>query len=355
MIAIVCIGGGESQLPIIKRINSLGYKSIVIDKNPKAIGFRYAFEKINYSTFFYKPIIRKLKLLSKVYKIKCVINRSSGPPVITASKICNFLDIESYSTNTANKIINKHLLYKECQKMKIHCPNGNSYKFYSKVNYKNLIYPCVVKPSLCLDGKHGISIIKKYKSLKKAFYRAKSSSINKKVIIENFIKGEDVSLISIVKNGKLFPVTLLDEINKIYNHNRIIGRGYIIPSKYTNTNVNNKINLIAKKLIKYFDLKNTFLIINFRVDNTQPFLIEIHLDLGGDLLLEKLFPKTINIDILNLFINMLMNKNSKYPSIKIKNGALIFKKHKRLDRNHPSKTFVSRSNSILLKKIIKYI
>ena len=103
--AVICMGGGKSQLPLIKEILSLNLALIVIDRNKKSPGFKYASKFIAKSTYDSLPIIKKLKILIKQYNFIGIVNRSSGIPVITTSQIANFLkdcagDLHAYYNDT---------------------------------------------------------------------------------------------------------------------------------------------------------------------------------------------------------------------------------------------------------------
>ena len=63
--ALICLAAGDTQSPLIHKAKSLGYIVVVIDKNNKAEGFKYADEKIYISTHDADSIIDQLKLLSK--------------------------------------------------------------------------------------------------------------------------------------------------------------------------------------------------------------------------------------------------------------------------------------------------
>ncbi len=67
--------------------------------------------------------------------------------------------------------------------------------------------------------------------------------------------------------------------------------------------------------------------VSFRIDENQtPKLIEVHLDLGGDLLIEKLFPKALNYNFLEYGIQLLAGEEPKIPKVKINPTAIIYDK-----------------------------
>ena len=91
MKALICIGAGKSQQPVISTAKELGYAIIAIDQNPSAPGFKIADEKLVLSTFDAIPLIESIKSLSQKYNIMGILNRSSGPPVVTAARLAKLL------------------------------------------------------------------------------------------------------------------------------------------------------------------------------------------------------------------------------------------------------------------------
>ena len=86
--AVICLAAGKSQLPVITKAKFLGYTVVAIDQNKDAPGFEHADYKIYQSTYDADQIIKELDKLANKFKWVGVINRSSGPPVISAAKIC---------------------------------------------------------------------------------------------------------------------------------------------------------------------------------------------------------------------------------------------------------------------------
>ena len=77
--SLIILGGGNSQLPFITAALNLDITAIVIDKDPKAIGFKFAVEKIVVSTYDSKAVVSVLKTLAEKYSYVGLVARVSGP------------------------------------------------------------------------------------------------------------------------------------------------------------------------------------------------------------------------------------------------------------------------------------
>ena len=80
-------------------------------------------------------------------------------------------------------------------------------------------------------------------------------------------------------------------------------------------------------------------------------LIEIHLDIGGDLLIETFFPKALPFDFLKLAVESAVGI-AKYPSnFQITPTAIFYKDGVVSDKAY--KVLTSKNNKLLDKKILK--
>jgi carbamoylphosphate synthase large subunit len=340
---LLCIGAGKSQYPVILKAKELGYAVIAIDQNPSALGFKIADERVVLSTYDAPPLLDPINALSNKYNIIGILNRSSGPPVVTAARLAKLLQLPYYSEDLAKKIVNKHLVMELCVKYGIPAPKSYAISKYEELNINKIQYPCVVRPSLSLVGKSGITIINEENELDNALVYAFDTTINGYVTIDEYIKGDDVSLVSFVDGGELIPLCLLDEINTNDTNGKISGLGFAIPSIHDSSIVNKQVILSAKKIVDTFEIKRSSLMVSFRIDKNQtPWLIEIHLDMGGDLLIEKLFPKALNYSFLEFTIKLLAGENPAIPVVKINPTAIIFDKGDDLVTDKKNTTFQAK-------------
>ena len=285
--AVINLGAGDSQYPVILAAKNLGFSVIAIDRDPNAPGFALSDEQIELSTFEAAPIIQALHTLLDKYQVLGVINRSSGPPVLTAAEICQAFGLPGVSPDSARVILHKSALMAACSLHGIDAPVCYTASSLTEIATSSLNFPCIVKPSLSLSGKSGVSLSSNISDLPIAFAGARAVSLDGKVNIEEYVSGSDVSLMAIVKNGQLHPITLLDELNVIDDTNIIQGIGFAVPSLFSGGPEEARIISLAQRIVDSFRLDTTAFNMSCRCEpGGMPKLIEIHLDLGGDHLLE---------------------------------------------------------------------
>ena len=105
--AVICLAAGKAQEQLIIKAKSLGHVVIAIDRNPKSLGFKYADMAICQSTHDAEVVINELEKLEDRYRWIGILNRSSGPPVITAAKISKYFNLPGVPIESARNLVNK--------------------------------------------------------------------------------------------------------------------------------------------------------------------------------------------------------------------------------------------------------
>lgn len=310
---VICLGAGKSQIPLIKKAKLLGFKVLAVDINCRSPGFGIADDKIIESTHNSKAIIAKIK--GKHFS--GLLARTTGNALFTAADIIKDFSLLGINLNLAKIATSKSALRQFCLANSINMPYGIAISSPHQLD-KNKLKSCiVVKPDFTLVGKKSIKKVKLTNEnlLHDAILLALSSSGNGVVEVEEFIEGYDCTYLAWIKNGT--PSTLLswDELNGFDEEFNLTQFGISMPSISLHLNHKNKIEKEINKFTKLFPNVSTMLAFSFRIDKKgNPWLIEIHGDLTGDQILDKLAPMVTNCDCLLEIVNLFVNKNSTLPS-----------------------------------------
>ena len=349
--AVICLAAGKSQEQIISKAKSLGYIVVAIDRDQASPGFKYADIKIFQSTYDADAIIKELELLNDEYRWIGVLNRSSGPPVITAAKICEYFNIPGVPIESAQNLVNKDRLRESCLKYGIPSPVYKTYSVDERETVFSNKFPIVVKPALSLIGKSGISVARSKEELQESIDYAIENTINGKIIVEEFLEGQDMSLVSFVAKGKLCSICLLDEINKEQEDGAIVGRGFKTHSKDENDWIL-QAHKISTEIISNFKIERSPFMVSFRANSSNVLkLMEVHLDLGGDLLIEEVYPSAFPFDFLELAVKMALGKTKCPNNFNIKPTAIYYNEGDGLLTNRGYSVFSADSYQLLDKKI----
>ena len=343
--SIISIAAGTNQVLPIRRAKDLGFRVLAVDRNPEAPGFALADEQIVLSTYEAEPIIAKLRDLIGDYDIQGVINRSSGPPVVTAAYICQALSLPGIPPQAAATIVNKASFMSACAQLGIPAPRHQAVRSVGEVNWQAIRYPAVLKPALSLVGKSGVYVVESEKDARSRFCTAQASSYDGLVEIEEFVPGQDVALMSMVSGGELLPVVLLDEMNEFDGDGMLQGKGFAVPSALSGSVEGAKIHALGRQIVSKFGLDTTPLLVSCRCPiGGLPRVIEIHLDLGGDLILDELLPASTDFDFVAFAIHIMTGRRLAVPSISFSPWRIVFEggsetnrpRRWRLEPNYPS-------------------
>ncbi len=351
--AIVCLAAGKSQLIAINKAKELGFSVLAIDRDPIAPGFPLCDEQIVLSAYEAKPIIKKLRVFQDLYRLVGVVNRSSGPPVVTAAEICQEFGLPGIPPDSARIIIDKSKLMEACAGRGIVTSAFQSVSSLNEVSREHLDFPCIVKPSLSLVGKSGVRIVLNEDSFSEAFMAAHHVSMNGMVNIEEFVQGRDVALMGIVAGGRLHCMTLLDELNVTDSLGNIKGTGFAVPSIFSSQSEEARIIELARQIVDGFRLGTTVFYMSCRCESGgDPRLVEIHLDLGGDLVLDALMPKSTSFDVLAFILSTLTGEKTVLPNITFSPVAIIFNEGEGLVSERPYNILTAQDRAALEHSIL---
>lgn len=357
---LICLGAGYSQIPLIKTAKSLGLKVVTIDRNQNSPGFKLSDVIINESLENINSVIHKLKKIRSKYKFVGVVARTTGKPLYLAAKISKDFGLLGLTDNIIDISIKKSSLRNFCRKNHLRFPEGKSIK-NNNVLLENLTYPIIIKPDYSTIGKFRISKCLNSNDVKKYF---KSANLlqNSQFEIQSYVDGIDCGCLCWANHGKVEIITWLDELVGIDYTKKIVGIGINIPSVINETRVALKAEKIIKKIVQKFRKVNSLLLISFRVSfDGIPYIIEIHADLGGDLIAEKLLPEANpDFDFFRLAIEIATNKKRSLYKIPFKPTAMYYSSKSNLVpvyEQYNMEPFIVKGNIEynlqFLKKVIK--
>ena len=194
---IAIIGASYLQLPLIKKAKEMGLETHVFAWASEDVGEKEA-------DYFYPiSIVEKEKILVECEKIGisgiCTI--ASDLAIITVNYVANKLGLIGNSLECTLKSTNKYFMRK--------CFNENGDPYTHNVlvdsavdiDIDRLKFPVIVKP-IDRSGSRGITKVENRYELESAIQIAKSYGFDKKVIVEDYIDGEEYSVECLSYDGK---------------------------------------------------------------------------------------------------------------------------------------------------------
>jgi biotin carboxylase len=261
----------------------------------------------NIANFFYPISVLEKKEIYEVCKgvnIDAITTIATDICVPTISFVAEKLGLISNSYLTALNCTNKAKMREVFFENEVKSP-----KYIVKTNNDivkiNLNYPVIVKPT-DRSGSRGVCKVNKETDLKKTINRGLLESIEKKVIIEEYVEGDEVSVEAISWKGQHFVLAITDKVTT--------GPPYFVELEHHQPSQLNKEiqEKITRNVLKALDALNVEYGASHSEFKITPsgdvFIIEVGARMGGDFIGSHLVELSTGYDYLKAVINISLGK-----------------------------------------------
>lgn len=299
------LAGGYDQIALIKELKEKDYKVILADylDNPPAKKEADCFYQV--STLDEKAIYE----VGKTEDVDLIITACTDQALLTMANVSAKLGLPCYlSVEAARDVTNKFYMKKIFEKFNI--PSADYIVLENDDCIDTLLelvnFPYVVKPCDCNSSKGVIKVEKKEEliaAVKKAFCLSRS----RKVVVENYLCGTEVSIDVWIKN-KNPQILLITETKKM---NEAVGAFTIYQSKYPvliSKKIEQKIQNISKQICDAFLLENGPMLIQAVIKNDEVYVLEFGARMGGGSKY-KLIEQACGINIMKEYVEFVLDKS----------------------------------------------
>lgn len=295
---LLIIGASVLQLPAIKKAKEMGLEVAVADYNPQAVGIQFADHYYNASTIDIDAIVR----VAKEYNPNGIMTLATDMPMRSIAAATQAIGICGISMDSAIKSTDKIEMIKAFKLNGVASPWFYEIDtFYEIEKLKDIIsYPCVMKPS-DNSGSRGVTIINRSNELQDAYIYSSNQSRNGKVIIEEYLEGDEVSVEIITYKGEPHVLQVTDKLTTGAPH--FVEMGHSQPSKFIGNELE-KIKDLAKSAVKAIGIQNSPAHVEIMVTKDGPKMIELGARMGGDCITTHLVPLSTGIDMIKAAIDI---------------------------------------------------
>ncbi|TVQ14555.1 MAG: ATP-grasp domain-containing protein [Bacteroidetes bacterium] len=278
------LGGTNPHIALIENLKKRGYHTVLVDylENPPAK--EYADEHLQESTLDKD----KVHEIAKTRKADLVIATCIDQANVTACYVAEKLNLpRPYSYEIASEIADKTRMKKKMLDNGIPTAKYIALKEGDTFNHFGLKFPLVIKPSDS-NGSKGVRRVDDAKELNQYQEDAFDVSRNKKVVVEEFIEGDEIGVDCIVSDGITQIITMHKKRKpKRKDGSVIFSIGSISPPAISQ-NVEIQILNIASTISRVFNLNNTPLLLQVIVNNEDVKVVEFAPRIGGGLNFRKI-------------------------------------------------------------------
>ena len=288
--AVITIGAGRSQLPLIHKARKMEWSVVAVDRNPQAPGFAMADACVVRSTFDIEAVVTELQGLRDDFAFVGVVARVSGSALYTAAAVASTFGLRGLSASVVRLATEKSALRDFFHQRGLPMPQGVAVSNQEELPEK-LTFPVVVKPDLPLVGKKAVRLVRERTDLALRVREACKASENNRAEIACFVPGFDIACLCYTDAGRVSVITWWDELVACDVDGLFIGLGASVPSVIVGTPIEGKAASIVQQLMRNFPGVQSLLLVSFRVSmDGSVHVIELHADLGGDLIADVLLP-----------------------------------------------------------------
>lgn len=297
---LLILGAGVDQLPGIQKAKDMECYTITLDGNPNAVGKQISdeFYSINIKDF---QAIKSFLENYDIEKIDGVIAYGVDIPTIIA-KTADYIGV-NYTIPTKSAIISED---KYESKVLMEENNISIPKFKLVEDIENIYifaekngFPLIIKP-VDNSASRGITFINNVTEIEKAYYYALEFSKNKKIIVESYLSGNQISSETLVIDGEIFHLGFLDrnyDKNEMFYPN-IIEDGGDMPSVYIKNTHIKQLTKFYEVIAKKLDIKNGVIKGDLVIHDGQLYIIEFALRLSGGNFSTICIPNSSHHDII---------------------------------------------------------
>lgn len=299
---ILVLAGGFDQIALINELKNRNHDVILADYFPNPPAKKYAHKHYQVSTLDEDAIFN----LAKKENVDLLTTACTDQALLTVAKVSEKLNLPCYiSYETALNVTNKEYMKKVFYDNSI--PTSKYFIIKSINDLENIFsqmsFPAVVKPCDCNSSK-GVIKVKNTQDAYKAIEDALNLSRSSTAIIEEFKEGIELSVDVWIdqEDAKILSASTTSKIKNNKDSFTIYQSKY--PVEISDV-AKNKIQDIARKISRSFNLMNCPMLIQLIVNGDEVNVIEFSARMGGGTKYQ-LIEEMSGINIMQVYVNRIL-------------------------------------------------
>lgn len=310
---ILVLGAGALQVPLIQTIQARGYNPVVVSLHNDEPGMLIVKDKV-VGDFCDEEFTLQI---AKDWNVIAVVTDQTDLPVRTIAYVCDHLGLPSIGYKTACLFTDKFLMREKCKEI------GVKTIAYSLVNsleeakkfFINLHHPAILKP-INNQGSKGVYKVSSIEELEEKYAEATRYARGQKILIEEFISGQELVIEALALDGKVTNLVCGDT-HYFDVKDAFAAKDRIFPSMLDEEIVNKALNL-NKKIVSGFDLSRGLTHGEYIIDGHDVYLIEIAARGGGVYISSDIIPLMTGFNTTSFIIDIATKTTVDAPIIEYK-------------------------------------
>ena len=317
---IMILGASILQLPAIEKAKEMGLDVVAVDMNPEAVGFQVpGIETEVISTIDIPTVLEA----AKKHNIHGVMTLASDMPMRTVAVVAKELGLVGVSEDTALKATDKAVMRQCLNEQGVPVPKF--FKVSNREEYEEAVnaftVPFVVKPA-DNSGSRGIVLVEDIhnaKIVEDAYEYSRRYSRNGNVVVEEYMRGPEVSVETLSVNGKCYVIQITDKLTTGAPH--FVEMGHSQPTRHAPETAE-KIRQVVIAANKAVGIENGPSHTEVIVTAEGPKIVEIGARLGGDCITTHLVPLSTGVNMVENCIRIALGETPDLEA-KFQKGSAI--------------------------------
>ena len=304
------ISGGLEAVPGIQHAKGMGFKTVVSDGNLDAPGFKYSDYQIVASTYDIEETLKlALQFNEQVRPIDGVISVAADVPM-TVAKVAEALKLPGISMQTAQLSSDKFLMKKHFAEQGISVPwfaivesPSHLKKIVSEKDFSLIIKPVDSR------GARGVLKLSDAIDFNWAYDYSRLYSPSRKVMVEEFLSGPQISTESVMLNGKGFTSGFSDRNYEYLERFSpfVVENGGQMPSALSATE-RQQVSALAEKAALAMGITNGTAKGDLVLTPEGPKVIEMAARLSGGWFCTNQIPYATGVDLMGAAFKIVLNE-----------------------------------------------
>ncbi len=301
---LIIVGGGMLQYPAVETAHKMNLKVCVLDMyGSEAYAAPISDECYKVSTKDVEGCVKAAVEFAKSHNVVGVYSEG-GDNEPTVARIAEKLKLPNIGYETALDCNNKIRMRKRLAE---HNVPGPCFAFAktveeAKIKAKEIGFPLVVK-AIDSSGSRGVKIMRNFDGFEEACENAiNSSNVDKRILLEEFLDGNEYSVDTIIYEGKLYPCGISDR-EFDYSKEYAVQTGSLTPSRLPEE-IQAKMYALMDNAAKAIGVDNSAFKGDLILCGSEPKVLEITARLSGGFDSQYRKPYSFGIDLLKATIDI---------------------------------------------------
>lgn len=319
---LMILGASILQVPAIRQAKEMGLQVIAVDMDPNAIGFLEDDVEIEVISTIDIPAVTAA---AKKHQVDGIITVASDMPMRTVAAVAKEMNLIGISDDTAIKATNKAAMRETFRQHGVASPAF--YKVSDEKEYWEAVSAFrgsfIVKPA-DNSGSRGIFLVEDPKNIdaaEEAYAYSRKFSRNGDVMVEEFMKGPEVSVEILVIDSEPYVLQITDKLTSGAPH--FVEIGHSQPSCLPEQ-TKKAIAELAKQATKAVGINFGPAHAEIIVTEEGPKMVEIGARMGGGCITTHLVPLSTGINMTRATIQIALGEKPDISQKHKKAAAIRF-------------------------------